>query len=88
MTSDIQFSFRPRWKEELVCECELGHVVLDMPMGVVSVYPPTSEAWHAGAPGWAVPLWESFNAQLTAWCDLHKIPMYPGEGWLSFEPAK
>jgi hypothetical protein len=76
MTPQIQFSFQPRWKEELVCQCELGQIVLDMPMGTVSVYVPTRDAWKTVAPVWAAPFWESFYEQLGAWCDTQKIPLH------------
>lgn len=76
MTAQIKFSFQPRWKEELVCQCELGEIVLDMPMGTVSVYVPTESAWREVAPVWAVLLWKSFFEQLSAWCDLQKIPLH------------
>jgi hypothetical protein len=72
----IQFIFQPRWKEQLVCQCELGQIILDMPMGIVSVYVPTKDAWLEVAPIWAVPLWDSFFEQLTAWCDSQKIPLH------------
>lgn len=41
----MNFTFQTRWKEELVCSCPLGKVVLEMPMGVASVYILTELAW-------------------------------------------
>lgn len=87
MTSAVTFTFRPQWKEELSCACELGEVILDMPMGVTSVYVPHQQTWEAEAPAWALPHWETFNEQLSAWCDEHNIPLYPGVGCAYFKVA-
>jgi hypothetical protein len=43
MTDKLTFNFAPRWKEELVCLCALGSFVLEMPIGVTSVYLPTED---------------------------------------------
>jgi len=48
-------TFQPRWKEELVCSCELGSFVVEMPMGVLSVDFPDEENWLTQAPVWAQP---------------------------------
>jgi hypothetical protein len=71
----VQFVFRPKWKEELVCSCALGTFVLDMPMGVISVYLPTEEHWKEVAPPWALELWSTLYQQLHAWCETQKIPL-------------
>jgi len=70
------FSFHPRWKEELVCSCSLGAFVLEMPMGVTSVYMPTEERWPTVAPEWARPHWKTLHSQLEAWCSAQRIPLY------------
>lgn len=87
MSTHVQFTFRPQWKEELACECEFGVAMLDMPMGVTSVYLPSQHTWEEKAPDWAAPLWETFNAQVVAWAKECKIPMYPGMGSVYFKPA-
>lgn len=72
----IQFEFKARWKEELICTCALGSFVLDMPMGVVSVYLPTKEHWEEVAPAWALEWWDALNQQLQEWCTKQKIPLH------------
>jgi hypothetical protein len=72
----VEFEFKPRWKEELVCSCALGSFVLDMPMGVVSVYLPAEEHWKEVAPTWALELWNPLYQQLQAWCAAQKIPLH------------
>jgi hypothetical protein len=72
----VQFKFEPKWKEELVCSCALGSFVLDMPMGVVSVYLPTKEHWKEVAPHWALELWDALYQQLHDWCETQKIPLH------------
>lgn len=75
---EIKVSFQPRWKEELVCSCEYGSFILDMPMGIVSVDFPTESVWLELAPSWAKPHWESIQRQLASWCESQKFPLYVG----------
>jgi hypothetical protein len=72
----VQFEFKPKWKEQLVCSCALGSFVLDMPMGVVSVYLPTEEHWQEVAPAWAMKLWGTLFQQLHEWCGKQNIPLH------------
>ena len=65
------FTFQPRWKEELVCSCPRGSFVLELPMGVATVYLPTAERWPAVAPGWAQEDWTVVQRELARWC-LHR----------------
>lgn len=88
MTTEIKFEFRPRWKEELACECALGCAVLDMTMGVDTVNAPSRQAWERRAPAWAAPLWQSFHDQLEAWCAARDIPLFPGSDLIYFELAR
>ena len=62
------FTFQPRWKEEMVVTGPGGAFVLEMPMGITSVYLPTEAEWGKRAPAWARPLWMQLNAELEAWC--------------------
>lgn len=62
------FSFAPRWKEELVCTAPGGTLVLELPMGILTAYLPTEEAWQARAPEWARGLWPELKHDLEAWC--------------------
>jgi hypothetical protein len=72
----MDFTFQSRWKEELVCSCPLGKLVLEMPMGVPSVYMPTEQVWKDSAPAWASPYWQALHAQLAKWCTDHGFPLY------------
>lgn len=72
----MNFTFQTRWKEELVCSCPLGKVVLEMPMGVASVYILTELAWQSSAPAWARPHWRTLYTQLLAWCIEYEFPLY------------
>lgn len=72
----VKFTFQPRWKEELVCTCHLGSFILEMPMGILSVYLPTQVIWQEKAPPWAKDHWVSVHEQLTEWCAQGKIPLY------------
>jgi len=68
--------FQPRWKEELVCTSPMGSFVLEMPMGVVSVYFPTEPVWGKRAPKWAAPYWAEILSQLRAWCGSNGIALH------------
>lgn len=72
----LTFVFEPRWKEELVCSCELGSFVLEMPMGTVSVLLPTQPLWEQNAPAWARPHWEALRTQLAEWCARYRYPLH------------
>jgi hypothetical protein len=73
------FSFRPRWKEELVCEGPGGSFVLELPMGVLSAYLPTEEAWQQKSPTWARDLWPVLRTELEAWCRVNNARFYIDE---------
>ena len=62
------FSFKPRWKEELVVTGQAGAFVLELPMGHLSAYLPTEEVWQEKAPDWAKGLWAELRQQLELWC--------------------
>ena len=72
---DIQFNFQPEWKEKLICSCPLGSVMIEITMGVTTVYLPTAQRWAEQAPEWARSCWEAFHAQLSAWCAGEQIPL-------------
>jgi hypothetical protein len=74
--SPLKFEFKGRWKEQLVCSCSLGSFVLEMPMGIMSVYLPTAHQWELRAPEWARPHWDELHKQLGAWCSAHNWPLY------------
>lgn len=78
--------FRARWKEELVCTSRLGSFVLEMPMGILSVYFPTEDAWRERAPDWAAPHWAEILSELEAWCAASEIPLYIDESAQVYEP--
>jgi hypothetical protein len=75
----LEFRFQPRWKEELVYECNLGSLVLDLTMGVTTLYLPNAQAWPAIAPGWTIPHWQTLHDQLQAWCSSQNIPLQLSE---------
>lgn len=72
---NVQFTFRPKWKEELFCESELGTFVLVFTMGVRTVYFPAADHWARVCPPWATDLWETVHFQLTDWCEENRIPL-------------
>jgi hypothetical protein len=72
----MNFTFQPQWKEELVCTCPLGQFILEMPMGIPSVYLPSESAWQDHAPDWAKPYWKVLREQLAAWCAKCDYPLY------------
>ena len=62
------FRFSPRWKEELVVSGPGGSFILELPMGVLTAYLPTEEAFRVRAPEWARELWPQLRRELEAWC--------------------
>lgn len=68
MQAEKLFTFQPRWKEELVVTGQGGSLVLELPMGILSVYFPTEERWAVMAPVWARGHWARLRTELLAWC--------------------
>ena len=82
------WTFTPRWKEELVCECAEGKLVIDMTMGVVRVYFPSEERWNTAAPPWARPRYVEILAALREWCG-DKTPLVVDDsGWVQEEKTE
>ncbi len=73
------FSFGPRWKEELVCTYAGRSFILELPMGILSAYLPTEEAWKRKAPEWARDLWPQLHRELEEWCRLNNAKFYIDE---------
>ena len=62
------FSFLPRWKEELVVTGPGGSFILELPMGRLTAYLPTEDAFRSKAPEWARGLWPQLRDELQEWC--------------------
>lgn len=79
-------NFQPRWKEELVCTLWDQTFIIDMTMGVPTVYFPTQSRWEKAAPEWAKPEWARIKGDLVEWCEQNKIPLViDDDGWVQFE---
>lgn len=70
------FKFEPRWKEELLVTGEGGRFVLEMPMGVSSVYFPSESIWQDLSPDWAKSQYNDIETELSRWCSDHAIDLY------------
>ena len=70
-----KYQFNVRWKEELVCSCPEGALVLDFTMGVPTVYFPSEEIWQQRAPAWAKDKRVEILDELTEWCRSEKVPL-------------
>jgi hypothetical protein len=73
------FTFEARWKEELVVTGPGGTFILELPMGILSAYLPTEQAWRDKAPTWAVDLWPELKIELEQWCQENKARFYIDE---------
>ena len=62
------FTFRGRWREELVCTGPGGSFILELAMGVLTAYLPTENVWREKGPAWARDLWPTLRIELEAWC--------------------
>ena len=65
---EVIYQFKSKWKEELICRCELGEICLEFVMGVPTVYLPTENQWKNLAPVWARKHWQRLHDQLQTWC--------------------
>jgi hypothetical protein len=66
--TEPMFQFAGRWKEELVATGAGGSFVLEMPIGILSVYLPPEAEWQRKGPDWARPHWHELKLDLEAWC--------------------
>ena len=78
--------FHPRWKEELVCTMDGHQFIVELTMGVLTVYFPTKERWQASAPEWAKGHWDRVHEDLSAWCEGQGWPLKIEENaWVQFQ---
>jgi hypothetical protein len=73
------FVFKPRWKEELECHGPGGSFILELPMGILSAYLPTEEAWLQKGPTWGHTLWPVLRDELEAWCEANGAQLFIDE---------
>jgi hypothetical protein len=85
MVALSKIQFEPKWKEELVCTMDGRRFVVELTMGVLTVYFPTLAKWESSAPEWAKKQWERARADLSDWCEHQKIPLViEDHAWVSF----
>jgi hypothetical protein len=86
MANPSTVQFEPRWKELLVCTMDGKNVVVELTMGVLTVYFPTKSRWESSAPEWAKNQWERVRRDLSAWCEKEKVPLViEDDAWVDFE---
>jgi len=86
LTSRAKVQFEPKWKEELICTMDGRRFVIEITMGVLTVYFPTKSRWEATAPDWAKPQWERAREDLSAWCLQQNIPLQiEDNAWAEFD---
>ncbi len=70
-----KYTFTPRWKEDLVCSCADGELVIDLTMGVPNVYFYGEATWAKRAPAWARHQRAEILEELEDWCRANKVPL-------------
>jgi hypothetical protein len=86
MTAISKVRFQPRWKEELVCTMDGKPFVVELTMGILTVYFPDQSKWEASAPDWAKHQWARVREDLATWCEQQKIPLViQNHAWVSFD---
>ena len=74
-----KFKFQQRWKEELMVMGDGGQFLLELPMGVLSVYFPTESAWKAKSPEWAKDQYSELKHELEEWSLKNKAILHVNE---------
>jgi hypothetical protein len=60
--------------------------VVELTMGVLTVYFPTQTKWEALAPEWVRHQWQRVREDLAAWCEQQKMPLViEDHAWVSFD---
>jgi hypothetical protein len=86
VTSVSKVQFEPKWKEELICTMDGRRFVIELTMGIVTVYFPTQSTWEATVPDWAKRQWERVRGDLSAWCLEQDIPLQiVDNAWVEFD---
>jgi hypothetical protein len=86
MENVSKLQFEPKWKEELICTLDGRKFVLELTMGILTVYFPTKSKWDACAPEWAKSHWERVKGDLSAWCEQQKLPIkIQDDAWVEFD---
>jgi len=85
MAIPSQVQFRSEWKEMLIGSMDGREFTIELTMGVLTVYFPTLAKWEASAPDSARHQWARVRADLSAWCEKHKIPLViDDQSWVEF----
>jgi hypothetical protein len=85
MSAPSKIEFKAEWKELLIGMMDGKRFVIELTMGVLTVYFPTAAKWEASAPDWAKQQWERVRADLSAWCEQQKIPLViDDQAWVDF----
>ncbi|EEF62540.1 hypothetical protein Cflav_PD5175 [Pedosphaera parvula Ellin514] len=59
--------------------------IIELTMGILTVYFPTRPKWEAGAPDWAKHQWERVKEDLVVWCKAEHIPLrIQDDAWVDF----
>jgi len=69
------YTFKPRWKEELVCCHADGKFILVLAMGVSTACLPTEARWKLIAPEWAKDHWNELHDGLDSWCKSNRTAL-------------
>jgi hypothetical protein len=86
MSAPTKVQFQPEWKELLIGTMDDRRFVIELTMGVLTVYFPTAAKWEASAPDWARPQWERVRTDLSAWCAQQSIPLViEDHAWVDFK---
>jgi hypothetical protein len=75
MTATSKVQFQPKWKEDLVGTMDGRRFVVEITMGILTVYFPTQSKWEASAADWASHQWERVREDLAAWCQQQKMSL-------------
>ena len=83
------YSFKPRWKEELVCETPHADFVIEITMGELHVYFPTQERWLSLVPECLHSEYNQIIQELENWCRKQNIPFTCDfQAWVNIEKLK
>jgi hypothetical protein len=78
-----QFSFTPRWKEELICRTPWAVFTAEITMGVLHVYFPDEAKWKKDLPEHLHDKWAQVVQELESWCKNQNIPLsLVPDGWI------
>jgi hypothetical protein len=85
----MDFTYQPKWKEELVGTYGANSFTVEITMGKLHVFFPQEDTWEESAPAWAKGKWPQARDQAQTWAQSEDIPFTVDQAaWVEFHEGE